>query len=204
MLRVLLTISAALLTIVASLRSDGAEGNFDLGVIVRFSLACSNCHEGECSGRTSFGSEPHTATGHIQRYSGSVDPEMEIRLYALLHRMKLDCTYPPMRVPQGGRGRWEREVLLPYRDASLNGYFIPLGQLDAGRYRLSLQFDREPTVQIAVISSAFEPIWTGCRTKGEPRMTTDVELESAGAPYLRIRSDDAYPLFLERVSIEPR
>jgi len=113
---------------------------FDTLTLLRFNTVCAHCHEGECSGRLSFSSGPEAAFSHVRRYAGVVDDSLARQLYGVLERMKRDCTYAPMVVPDLDRPLG-REILDDYRDTASGNYFVPLGRLEPTGYRLNLRFD---------------------------------------------------------------
>jgi hypothetical protein len=113
-----------------------------IAAIVQFNTVCSNCHEGECSGRLSFDSGAATARGHIERHLGAPAHETHIAaLFAMLRHVKETCSHYPAVPIRPAAGTWQAEELAPWRNAFAGAYFIPLCKLAAGRHLIRLEFD---------------------------------------------------------------
>ncbi|MCP5305948.1 MAG: hypothetical protein H6953_10940 [Chromatiaceae bacterium] len=153
---------------------------------LRFATACAHCHEGECSGRLSFARRPETAYTHIRQYAGPVDDAFAGSLYAALERMKADCSYPPVPVPtlvQTLTG----DDLLAYRDRWSADYFLPLGDLPAGRYRLRLDLDGSGSVRVELIDAEFDPLLDQCMSATGHGLETTLNLTTRHPHFLRLR-----------------
>lgn len=168
-----------------------------LATIVRFNTACAHCHEGECSGRLSFAPDL-AADDHILRYVAAADADERRDLRRLLAYMKRHCAHYPMGAPAGGR---EGVPLAQWRSPAGDAYFIPLGELAAGRWRARLGFAAPVRLDAQVVSARFEiedrpGLWAAAG---------DLEFEFAvDAPqphYLRLLADR--PAVLERLTLEP-
>lgn len=122
--------------------------------VVRFNTVCAKCHEGECSGRLSFGADSTAADGHIRRYLGEVPAGERADYRGLLAHMKRSCAYYPLP-PAPSAGRWDADALATLRTPE-NAYFVPLGRLAAGRHRLTLRFAGEAEFCAEVVSASFE------------------------------------------------
>lgn len=86
-----LTPAALLLACAAAFAAD----QLPTASIVRFNTVCTNCHEGECSGRLSFHTGAKEALGHMQRYLGSISDSQAENLFVLLRHTKERCApYP--------------------------------------------------------------------------------------------------------------
>lgn len=124
--------------------------------VVRFNTVCARCHEGECSGRLSFGLDYSLSANHMRRHTGEVTVDAQKDLYELLVYMKKRCAYYPMRTPAPAAGGLDRAMLAQLRSPVGDAYFVPLGELTAGRYRARLGFSAAAEACAQVISSSFE------------------------------------------------
>jgi hypothetical protein len=127
-----------------------------LGTVVRFNTVCAKCHEGECSGRLSFDSGHKATENHIRRYAGEVSPSAQRDLHTLLAYMKQYCAYYPIPVDVPQDRHWRADALGMLRSESENAYFVPLGELAAGRYRARLRFDATAEACAQIISESFD------------------------------------------------
>lgn len=189
----------ALLALFAAFAAHAEE--IPQGAVVRFNTACARCHEGECSGRLSFGPDHTVAAHHVRRYAGEVSADEQKALHTLLAYMKQRCAYYPMRIPEPKAGGWDRTALASLRGPAGDAYFIPLGTLAAGRYRVHLRFDAAAEACAQVISARFAiDEYPGLKAVGQ-----GMEFEFAvddGLPYY-LRLQTASPAVLERLEILP-
>ncbi len=143
---------SALLALALSFPARGEE--IPVSTVVRFNTVCTNCHEGECSGRLSFQSGALAAKNHIRRYLAAPS-EREIEdLFALLKYTKEKCAYYPLKPPESGR--WGASDLVQWRNPVEGGYFIPLGELKPGEHRLRLVFASAPQGRVRVSDTRFD------------------------------------------------
>ena len=119
----------------------GAQPQASTATIVQFYTVCSDCHEGECSGRLSFDSGAAAARSHIERYLGTASDVHVAELFAMLRHVKESCSHYPAAPIRPAAGIREAAELAPWRNAMAGAYFIPLGRLVAGRRQLRLEFD---------------------------------------------------------------
>lgn len=124
--------------------------------VIRFNTVCANCHEGECSGRLSFQSGAAAATNHIRRYLGASSERETLDLFALLKYTKEECRHYPLKPAASANGRWAAEDLAYWRNRAEGGYFVPLGNLKAGKYSLHLTFAGAPQGRARVSDARFE------------------------------------------------
>ncbi len=153
---------------------------------LRFGTVCAHCHEGECSGRLSFARRPEAAFQHIRQYAGPTDDELARQLYRTLEQMKSDCSYPRLTAPAIERGL-DAGDLAPYREPWSGDYFLPLGPLAPGQYRLAIEFDGGGRVRVEVIDAEFDPLIDRCLTPEDQRLNISLTLEDERAHYLRLR-----------------
>lgn len=126
--------------------------------IVRFNTVCANCHEGECSGRLSFQSGAAAARQHMQRYLGQIADADVAAFFALLRYTKENCAHYPRsgRIPD--RGIWTAADLNEWRNPESGAYFISLGHLASGDYRLQLSFAPHAQGRLKITDQHFEPL----------------------------------------------
>jgi hypothetical protein len=116
-----------------------AEGTTSVESTVLFNTACARCHEGECSGRVSFHLPREEADQHIRRHGGELPASQVRELYDLLRYMKEECAFYPLPLALVRDRTWDAEILGRLRSPSGETYFLPLGTLGPGRYRVVLQ-----------------------------------------------------------------
>lgn len=153
--------------------------------VVRFNTVCANCHEGECSGRLSFQSGMEAARDHLQRYLGPLNERESADLFALLKFTKEQCRHYPLKSNMPTDGHWKSGDLQVWRNPSEGGYFIPLGDLDEGKYLLRLKFAGEPQGRVRISGAGFDTAVDEqlCRG-GVPELTFSV---SGGEHYLHLQ-----------------
>lgn len=152
--------------------------------VVRFNTVCGRCHEGECSGRLSFGHGAAAAAGgHMERYLGAVPAAQAAELFALLKYTKEHCRQYPL-LPNAA-GRWGVGELQVWRNAAA-GYFVPLGVLSAGEHRLRLTLDTAAPCSLRVTDAHFDTALDTqpCGNGATPRFPV-----RAGAHYLHVQTD---------------
>ena len=169
--------------------------------VLRFNTVCAHCHEGQCSGRLSFSLGPEAAFGHIRRFAGDVDTALVRQLQALLEHMKRECAYAPLPTPDM-QGPLEREILDVYRDPATGNYFMPLGKLEPGTYRLTLRLETPVTLRVEVLNRWFEFLVDECSGCSRSDFTAMLEVDEASNHYLRLRSQTALRLEELRLSRE--
>ncbi|MCE5181345.1 MAG: hypothetical protein LLG15_06045 [Betaproteobacteria bacterium] len=153
---------------------------------VRFNIVCAKCHEGECSGRLSFDLGRAAAESHIERYAGKVSPLTRQELYKLLEYMKRECRYYPFDAAVPANRKREAGTLQKLYDEAEHAYFIPLGKLSPGSYRIDLCFDREAGVSAELISSRFEiEDFSGVKVTGAVASIA-FRVKSEGEYYIRM------------------
>jgi len=127
--------------------------NISTGSAVIFNTLCSKCHEGECSGRLSFDTGSKTASSHIKRYTGddTLSKKHIKEFFTLLNHMKKACEiYMP------GNEKWQEKDLSHFALPSSKGYFIPLGTLEKGTYRIVIETKEDTHFQLEILSDHFE------------------------------------------------
>ena len=174
---------------------------FDTLPVLRFNTVCAHCHEGQCSGRLSFSLGPEATFTHIRRFAGDVDGALVRQLQALLEHMKRECAYAPLPAPDM-HGPLQREILDAYRDPATGNYFMPLGKLEPGSYRLTLRLEAPVSLRIEVLNRWFEFLVDECSDCNRTVFPVMLEVDEASKHYLRLRSPTALRLEELRLSRE--
>lgn len=157
--------------------------------VVRFNILCATCHEGECSSRLSFRLDPGATDSHIRRYTGDISLQAARELNALLEHMKLECGYYAIDLPSPKDGRWKADLLQQLHAAEEKAYFIPLGKLEAGRYRFTLTFEHDALVTVQLISARFDIAEQPAVRTQEGKALVVLEADKPGDYYLRLRTE---------------
>ena len=184
----------------ACLAPAGAEG-LPIKSVVRFNTVCANCHEAQCSGRLSFDSGAEAARGHMERYVGPLTDDEVGFLFRILGHTKEHCGHYPVteRVPSDLA--WTEADLEPWHNAQEGGYFIPLGELDAGHYRLEMVLAAALRFRLKISDDEFEPVVEEVFCTHEPT-AIEFELDDASRYYLTLGGAQA--LEVRKLSIEKR
>lgn len=126
--------------------------------VVRFNTVCANCHEGQCSGRLTFHTGAKEASGHMQRYLGSITDGEAENLFGLLRHTKEQCAHYPLASPISLDRALTTRELSAWRNPREGGYFIPLGALGKGDYQLRLDFSVAGNGKVKLTDDRFEPL----------------------------------------------
>jgi hypothetical protein len=159
----------------------------ELESAIRFNTTCAQCHEGECSGRLSFALGKEAAFDHIRRYAGEVDAATTLYLFDALARMKTDCAFAPMPVLSLQQPAQSSE-LDTYRNPGTGAYFVPIGTLQPGHYRLDLQLQTPASFRVEVINEFFELVEETCAGPSVQHQAIDFMVEEQARHYVRLRS----------------
>ncbi len=127
--------------------------NVSTKIAVIFNTLCAVCHEGECSGRLSFDTGSKAASLHIKRYAGdsNISESEKEELFTLLNYMKKECAlFMPVNE------KWKAENLSRFALPSHESYFIPLGILKSGNYRLIIETKADALFRVEVLSAYFD------------------------------------------------
>lgn len=101
-----------------------------------FNTVCARCHEAQCSGRLSLGSGDAQSRAHVERYAGRLSDELHQQLVTYLQHMKEFCGFTAIPLAFEPRAAWSEEQLTDFRTPNGEAYFVPLGELAAGRHRV--------------------------------------------------------------------
>ena len=166
--------------------ASAAGDEIPQSAIVRFNTVCANCHEGECSGRLSFHSGAAAARQHMQRYLGPIVDADVVAFFGLLRYTKENCAHYPQPGPIPASGIWTAADLNEWRNPDNGAYFIALGHLAPGDYRLQLSFAHHAEGRLKITDQHFEPLVEAALSPAaEQEMTFTV---MAGAHYLTLLS----------------
>lgn len=170
---------------------------------VVFNTICAKCHEGECSGRLSFHQSRERSKGHIVRHYPPADrnPEMQKGLFEILDYMKRNCAFYPVPLPDGPGLAWESEVLESYSLPLESQLFLPLGELAPGRYRLTLDLEKEARGRLNLVAGNFDLVAEECLDSSHRRIEFPFILEEPGAYYFRFYPRQ--PVRVLRMKLEP-
>jgi len=182
---------------------NAGEGPAFTGSVVIFNTVCARCHEGECSGRLGLTSNHEAAVSHIVRHYPQADgnPTLQSELFDILAYMKDHCAYYPLQAPLPPDRIWDTGRLDALRTDPDGSYFVPLGTLVPGDYRLGLDFARDARGTIQLISGQFDTIVEESTVTVDKRLDIPFAVETAGDYYFRM-----YPrqtARLTRLSVTP-
>ncbi len=152
---------------------------------VIFNTLCAKCHEGECSGRLSFDTGSKAASNHIKRYAGDVNiskSETE-EFFSLLNYMKIECA---LWMPDNRK--WKPENLSHFALPSAKGYFIPLGLLKEGKYRMEIKLKDDIHFRVEVLSDHFEHFLDISACPDGKKETFQFSIKESVNTFLRIQS----------------
>ena len=159
--------------------------NISTKTAVIFNTLCAKCHEGECSGRLSFDTGGKAANSHIKRYAGDINvSEGETKeFFTLLNYMKKECA---LFMPDNGK--WKPENLSHFALPSHDSYFVPLGVLKSGNYRLNIEAKEEVLFRVEVISDHFDPYLDRAVCPERKEEILHFEIDEPINAFLRVRS----------------
>lgn len=132
------------------------EAEVSRATAVKFNTVCTRCHEGECSGRLSFSSGVAATRSHVRRYLPSSSSLEVEELFAILKYTKELCAHYPLPDAIPADGVWGAEALRQWRSPDGDSYFIPLGRMRPGVYRLGLRFDGKAEARVHITNEKFD------------------------------------------------
>jgi hypothetical protein len=101
-----------------------------------FNTVCARCHEAQCSGRLSLGPGDTQSRAHVERYAGKLSDDLHQQLVVYLQHMKEFCGFTAISLAFEPRAAWSEEQLTDFRTPNGEAYFVPLGELAAGKHRV--------------------------------------------------------------------
>jgi hypothetical protein len=158
-----------------------------------FNTVCARCHEGECSGRLGLASDHEAAVSHIVRHYPQADgnPTLQSELFDILAYMKDHCAYYPLQAPPPSDRVWDTGRLDTCRTDPDGSYFVPLGTLLPGAYRLVLELDREAQTTIQLISGQFDMAVEESLVAADGRLDIPFAIDAEGDYYFRMYPQQA-------------
>lgn len=171
--------------------------------VVIFNTICAKCHEGECSGRMSFEQAFEASISHINRHYGPASGKtwLHEELFVILNHMKERCAYYPMPVPIPPQREWHADLLDKMSTLLERNYFVPLGPLDAGTYRIELDLRTDGRLSVQLVSEGFDTLVEECYESTGGRIEFPVSIAAPGNHYIRTRPRE--PLQIVRMAIVP-
>ena len=171
--------------------------------VVIFNTICAKCHEAECSGRLSFDGAFETSASHILRHYGQASGKewLQKELFDILGYMKGKCAYFPMQVTVPLTREWSSEILDRFTTLMERNYFIPVGNITPGHYRIELELDKDVKVTAHLISEEFEMVVEDCYLSSDRRINIPFLIEEPGNYYFRMYPRE--PVRISRFAIIP-
>ena len=168
--------------------STDKVSDISLKSAVTFNTLCAKCHEGQCSGRLTFATGSEVASNHIKRYSDDVNISyIEIKEYfTLLNYMKKECL---LFMPDNKK--WRVDELSKFALPSYKSYFIPLGILKSGNYKLVIKTKKEVQYRLEVISNDFDAFLDRSVCPNDKEKLFNFTLNKSTNYFLRIRSKES-------------
>ncbi|HDK37852.1 MAG TPA: hypothetical protein ENG92_02405 [Thiolapillus brandeum] len=172
--------------------------------VIIFNTICAKCHEAQCSGRLSFDEAFEKSTSHILRHYGQASGKqwLQKELFDVLNHMKIKCAYYPMRAPVPLKRVWGKDILDKFSTLMERNYFIPVGKLAPGPYRIELELEKDVKVTVHLISAEFEMAVEDCFQSSNRRIDIPVFIKESGDYYLRMYPRETAKLV--RLSIKPQ
>lgn len=149
-----------------------------------FNTVCARCHEAQCSGRMSLGQNDAQARAHVERYAGSLTEDVHQQLVRYLQHMKEVCGFAAIPLAFEPQAVWSEAQLEFFHTPGGEAYFMPLGELGAGDYRLQARLVGTDWIA-QVVSADFDVVGeTASCDKGDE---FGLEFQAdAGMYYLRL------------------
>jgi len=198
-----LRISHSILPILALLSGivHGDEQEAFTESVVIFNTICAKCHEAQCSGRLSFADAIDASSNHIVRHYEDASGKrwLQEQLFAILNHMKAKCAYYPMDVPVPPQRVWGPEILQKLSTYLEKNYFVPVGRLTTGDYRLELDTAKDEKMTVQVVSERFTMVVEDCFDTQGGRLTIPFSVDEAGNHYVRVYPRT--PLRLMRLAV---
>ena len=192
--------SVALLAVLSAPAVTAHADGLSIRSAVLFSTRCAHCHEGECSGRMSLHLADHAADQHIRRHGGDLPQNTVQDLAELLRYTKERCAFYPIPLNLAQDGSWGGNTLDRVRDPDGTAYFLPLGRLESGAYRLWMD-GVEPDVRVCaeLIAADFDFVRHNGVTPDGERQGLRFQVEVPTEVFLRLRTQG--PIVLTRVEL---
>lgn len=156
--------------------------------VVIFNTICAKCHEAQCSGRLSFEDTLEASRNHIVRHhrGASGKGRLQEELFAILNHMKEKCAYFPMEIRIPPHRVWGAEILEQLSTHLEKNYFVPMGWLPVGNYRLKLAMEKDEKITVHVVSESFAMIVEDCHQTQGQYLEIPFSVDDAGNHYVRV------------------
>ncbi|MEA1889109.1 MAG: hypothetical protein U9N50_04935 [Pseudomonadota bacterium] len=156
--------------------------------VVIFNTICAKCHEAQCSGRLSFDDAFERSTNHILRYYGPASGKqwLQKELFDILNYMKEKCAYYPLNNAVPLKKTWGSDVLEKFSTLTDRSYFLPVGSLSAGDYRLQLELEKDTKATLHLISDEFDMVVEDCVNSSNSRIDIRFSVEDSGNYFFRM------------------
>ena len=169
--------------------------------VVIFNTVCAKCHEAQCSGRLSFDDASEASRNHIIRHYGEADNMLWLQkeLFTILNYMKQKCAYYPMESPLPPKRVWNSDLLNKMSTLMERNYFIPLGPLSTGKYRINLELEKESKITVHLVSEEFDMIVEDCFTSANMKLEIPFSITEKGNYYFRMYPKE--PIRITRLTV---
>lgn len=156
--------------------------------VVIFNTVCAKCHEAECSGRLSFDDCYEVSRNHIIRHYDAAADKLWLQreLYSILNYTKEQCAYYPMDMAIPATKVWSGEVLQRMSTIPKRNYFVPVGILAPGQFRIELEMDESVRVTVHLMSEKFDMVVEDCLEPTEKSLHIPVTITEPGDYYFRL------------------
>ena len=169
--------------------------------VVIFNTICAKCHEAQCSGRLSFDDALEKSTNHILRYYGPASEKrwLQKELFDILNYMKEKCAYYPSSSSVPLKKTWGSDVLEEFTTLLGRNYFLPVGSLSPGSYRLAFELEKDTRATVHLISEEFDMVVDDCFDSSNKRTEIKFLVEDSGNYFFRMYPRE--PVRITRLSI---
>ena len=193
--------SALLILLIFQYGAFAAEDRSFTESVVIFNTICAKCHEAQCSGRLSFDDALEKSTKHILRHYGPASEKqwLQKELFEILNYMKEKCAYYPSNSVVPLNKAWGREVLEEFSTLLGRNYFLPVGSLSAGSYRLEIELEKDARATVHLISEEFDMVVEDCFDSSNSRIDIKFSVEDSGNYFFRMYPRE--PVSISRLSI---
>ncbi|TNF93957.1 MAG: hypothetical protein EP297_12230 [Gammaproteobacteria bacterium] len=191
---------ASLFAFIAMPSPSYASDDVELESAIIFNTSCAQCHEGECSGRLSYHLPKESMDRHIYRHGGTMSVETTQQLFILLRYMKEECRFYPLKISVEDQNSWGMKALARLHAPSGKAYFIPLGWVEPGLYRLLIHgLDAKTRVCIEIINSEFDFVIEENMDHEGRQKELSFQVKKGSDLFLRIKSH--MPITLNRIEL---
>jgi hypothetical protein len=136
----------------------------------------------------SFDDAFEVSKNHVIRHYGEAQDKqwLQLELFTILNYMKQKCAYYPMESPLPPKRVWSGEVLNKMTTLLERNYFIPLGPISPGKYRINLELEKNSRITVHLVSEEFEMIVEDCFTSSNMKLEIPFSISEKGNYYFRM------------------